>query len=282
MYYIKPAQGFLTSLFSNSRKNPVLGVIRPHQGIDIGNDSNNTIVAAASGKVRVADNAGRTGFGKYVVITHPNGQETVYAHLSKIDVKTTQVVTQGQKIGIKGTTGSSTGIHLHFEVCKSRYSNDFNNKLDPLTLFIDPLAKEIQEMLNKLGFKLAIDGIYGSSTISAISQYQKENKLGIDGVCGRTTYTHIKNAIASKPSTPQKPVAPPKSPATIPNNTQPKESIRLFSPSSITLKQAVEKEFTQAVKDKLIDNKWLVQLQQGKLSLDDAFALRVIIEQRKK
>src|SRR6185312_1257263 len=212
MYYIKPAQGFLTSLFSNSRKNPVLGVIRPHQGIDIGNDTDNTIVAAASGEVRVADNAGKTGFGKYIAITHPNGQETIYAHLSSINVKTGQNVTQGQKIGVKGTTGNSTGIHLHFEVCKSRYADNFNSKLDPLLLFFDPLTKEIQEMLNKLGLKLATDGVYGNDTISAVTSYQKNNKLGVDGVCGRTTYNHMKNAISKlpKPPTPSAPNPPSK------------------------------------------------------------------------
>lgn len=282
MYYIKPAKGFLTSLFSNSRKNPVLGVIRPHQGIDISGDSDNTIIAAAPGRVRVADNVGKTGFGKYIVITHPNGQESVYAHLSAINVKVTQAVTQGQKIGIKGTTGNSTGIHLHFEICKSRYSNDFNNKLDPLILFFDPLTKEIQGMLSKLGFKLAIDGVYGNATISAVTTYQKENKLGVDGVCGRTTYTHIKNAVAKLPSPTPKPTIPsiPKPSAPIQNN--PQGGVRMFNPSSNTLKTAVETEFAQAVKDRIIDNKWLIQLQQGKLTLDDAFALKLIIEQRRK
>lgn len=198
MYYIKPAQGHLTSLFSNARKNPVLGVIKPHQGIDIGNDPDNTIIAAASGKIRVADNNGSTGFGKYIVITHPNGQETVYAHLASIVVKVGQVVRQGQTIGMKGTTGNSTGIHLHFEVSKTRWTNNFNNKLDPLLLFIDPITKEIQDMLNRIGCKLTPDGIYGDATISAVSKYQKDNGLISDGVCGRVTFEHMKKNIDAK------------------------------------------------------------------------------------
>lgn len=195
MYYVKPAKGYLTSLFSNSRKNPVLGIIRPHQGIDISGDEDNTIIAAASGIVRVADNAERTGFGKYIVITHPNGQETVYAHLSKIDVKVGQHVRQSEKIGIKGTSGNSTGLHLHFEVSKSRWTNEFSNKFDPLLLFVDPVTEEIQKMLNKLGYGvLKEDGIYGDGTISAVTKYQKDNKLGADGVAGRTTFTHMEKA----------------------------------------------------------------------------------------
>lgn len=194
MYYIKPAKGFITSLFSNSRKNPVLGIIRPHQGIDISSDPDNTIIAAANGTVRVADNAERTGFGKYIVITHPNGQETVYAHLYAINVKVGQKVKQGEKIGMKGTTGNSSGIHLHFEISKSRWTNDFSNKIDPLLHFVDPVTKNLQEMLCKLGHSLTIDGIYGDSTIKAVTMYQKANKLTSDGVAGRTTFAHLEKA----------------------------------------------------------------------------------------
>lgn len=210
MYYIKPAKGYLTSLFSNSRKNPVLGIIRPHQGCDIGSDADNTIVAAASGKVRVADYPGKTGFGNYVVITHPNGQETVYAHLSAVNVRVGQSVKQGQKVGVKGTTGNSTGVHLHFEISKRRWTNDFSNKIDPLTQFVDPVTKELQQKLNKLGYgPLVVDGLYGEDTISAVGRFQKAQKLVSDGVAGRATHTLLDKlsadlVIAAKPK-PQPP-----------------------------------------------------------------------------
>lgn len=211
MYYIKPAKGYITSLFSNSRKNPVLGIIRPHQGCDIGSDADNTIVAAASGKVRVADNPGKTGFGNYVVITHPNGQETVYAHLSAVSVRVGQSVKQGQKIGVKGTTGNSTGVHLHFEISKRRWTNSFSNKIDPLTQFVDPVTKELQEKLNKLGYgPLIVDGLYGEGTISAVGRFQQARKLVSDGVAGRATHSlmdklvaDVTTAIKPKPQPPK-------------------------------------------------------------------------------
>lgn len=195
MYYRKPANGFITSFFSNARKNPVLGVIRPHQGIDISSADDNTIVAAASGKVRV------TGFtataGNYIIITHPNGQETNYSHLSQVSVRNGQQVKQGQKIGVKGSTGNSTGIHLHFEISKGRWTNSYSNKLDPLLHFIDPITKEIQEMLIKLGYEITADGIYGNATITAVAQYQKNKKMLVDGYAGRGTHAALKAETAN-------------------------------------------------------------------------------------
>ncbi len=73
-----------------------------------------TIRSAFSGKVRIVDYE-RKGYGKYVVIRHPNGLETVYGHLSKHLVGENQVVKAGEPIGLGGNTGRSTGSHLHFE-----------------------------------------------------------------------------------------------------------------------------------------------------------------------
>lgn len=193
-YYVKPAHGLLTSLFSNARPNPVLqGVIRPHQGIDIGGDTDNTIIAAAGGVVRfVETNAKRTGFGLYVVITHPNGQETLYAHLAAISVRVGQHVKQAQKIGVKGSTGNSTGTHLHFEISRGRWTNDFANKLDPLLQFYDPVTAEIQRMLSALGYAVSTDGVYGDATIAAVTRYQRAKRFKtVDGVAGRATYAAL-------------------------------------------------------------------------------------------
>lgn len=89
---------------------------RAHKGLDIKVYVGDTIRAAFSGKVRVVKNQGaRVGYGKYIVIRHNNGLETVYGHLSKQLVEENQVVRAGDVIGLGGNTGRSTGSHLHFE-----------------------------------------------------------------------------------------------------------------------------------------------------------------------
>jgi murein DD-endopeptidase MepM/ murein hydrolase activator NlpD len=85
-----------------------------HNGIDIDLNKGDKVSAAFDGMVRIAKKSG--GFGNVVIIRHYNGLETVYAHLSKIKVKPGQVVVAGQMVGLGGSTGHSTGSHLHFEV----------------------------------------------------------------------------------------------------------------------------------------------------------------------
>ena len=87
---------------------------RPHKGLDIKVYIGDTIRAAFSGKVRIVRyEAG--GYGKYIVIRHPNGLETIYGHLSEQLVSENQSVKAGEVIGLGGNTGRSTGSHLHFE-----------------------------------------------------------------------------------------------------------------------------------------------------------------------
>lgn len=88
---------------------------RMHEGIDLAS-SNRTIKAADSGKVTFAGT--KNGYGKTVIIDHNNGYQTLYAHLSKISVSKGEVVEKGDKIGVMGSTGRSTGVHLHFEIHK--------------------------------------------------------------------------------------------------------------------------------------------------------------------
>ena len=85
-----------------------------HNGIDIDLNRGDKVAAAFDGMVRVARRYG--GFGNVVIIRHYNGLETVYAHLSKIKVKPGQLVSAGNLVGLGGSTGHSTGSHLHFEV----------------------------------------------------------------------------------------------------------------------------------------------------------------------
>lgn len=87
---------------------------RMHYGIDLSVNYGDTIRAAFDGKVRVR-NFERGGYGYYVVVRHPNGLETVYGHMSRQLVQENQIVRAGQPLGLGGSTGRSTGPHLHFE-----------------------------------------------------------------------------------------------------------------------------------------------------------------------
>ncbi|MDF2449338.1 MAG: peptidase [Bacteroidota bacterium] len=87
---------------------------RMHKGIDINLNKGDAIVAAFDGMVRIAQAKG--AYGNVIIIRHYNGLETVYAHLSKLKVKPGEVVVAGQLIGLGGSTGRSSGPHLHFEV----------------------------------------------------------------------------------------------------------------------------------------------------------------------
>ena len=87
---------------------------RPHRGVDIRLRMGEPVHCAFNGVVRIARPMG--AYGNLVVVRHYNGLETVYGHLSKINVKPMQVVAAGQVLGLGGSTGRSTGPHLHFEV----------------------------------------------------------------------------------------------------------------------------------------------------------------------
>jgi murein DD-endopeptidase MepM/ murein hydrolase activator NlpD len=122
---IMPTAGWLTSQFSRSRVHPLLHVSRPHEGIDVSAPMGAPIVAPASGTVT---KVGReNGYGNVLEIDHGNGIVTRYAHCSRIDVRQGQRVTRGQRIAAVGSTGLSTGPHLHYEL-------HINGKVvDPLT-----------------------------------------------------------------------------------------------------------------------------------------------------
>ena len=99
------------------RFHPVLRYARMHQGVDFAASSGTPILASAGGSVVMAGWGG--GYGNVVVLDHGNGVRTRYAHMRKFIVKAGERVKQGQKIGEVGTTGLSTGPHLHFEVWKN-------------------------------------------------------------------------------------------------------------------------------------------------------------------
>jgi len=109
-----PSCHYITSHFSPRRKNPVSGIYKRHTGTDIGAAYGTTIVAANSGTVTLA--GWNSGYGNCVIIDHGGGRATLYAHMSSYSVTKGQNVQKGQQIGRVGSTGNSTGPHLHFEV----------------------------------------------------------------------------------------------------------------------------------------------------------------------
>ena len=119
---VRPASGPVTSSYG-TRIHPITGQKKAHTGIDYGSPHGSNIVAAAAGKVIVSGyNSG--GYGNYVVINHGNGITTLYAHASALLVSKGQSVSQGQVIAKVGSTGMSTGPHLHFEVLvNGRHTN---------------------------------------------------------------------------------------------------------------------------------------------------------------
>ncbi len=108
---------YITSVQGN-RKHPITGQYGTHGGTDIGASYGSAIYAAGSGTVVTAYNnsAYNGGYGNYVMINHGNGIQTLYAHMSVCSVTVGQSVSAGQTIGYVGSTGRSTGPHLHFEV----------------------------------------------------------------------------------------------------------------------------------------------------------------------
>lgn len=111
-----PVDGHLTSGYGE-RFHPILGYERFHAGVDLGAPAGTPIVAAADGKVVSAGWAG--GYGRAVEIVHAGGIETKYGHMSRIAAYPGELVHRGEVIGYVGSTGLSTGPHLHFEVIKN-------------------------------------------------------------------------------------------------------------------------------------------------------------------
>ena len=96
------------------RRHPIFGVRKFHTGVDLAGPNHSAIRAADSGNVLYTGWYG--GYGKVVIVSHGNGMATLYAHMSKTNVSVGQNIAKGDIVGYEGTTGFSTGPHLHFEV----------------------------------------------------------------------------------------------------------------------------------------------------------------------
>jgi murein DD-endopeptidase MepM/ murein hydrolase activator NlpD len=111
--YQLPVQGAVTSAFGE-REHPITGEERQHNGLDLGAPAGTPVKAAKTGTVSFAGPAG--DYGNLIIVDHPGGGSTYYAHLRSLGVKAGQAVEQGQQIGAVGSTGLASGPHLHFEV----------------------------------------------------------------------------------------------------------------------------------------------------------------------
>ncbi|MGQ9618553.1 MAG: M23 family metallopeptidase [Candidatus Aminicenantia bacterium] len=125
---IWPTRGYLSGFFGN-RRDPFTGKVDFHPGLDIATQLGNKVHSSANGIVIVAEY--RKGYGNIVIIDHGFGFSTLYAHLSKIVVKEGQKVKRWDVIGYVGTTGKSTGPHLHYEVRR------YNQPLNPLDFILE-------------------------------------------------------------------------------------------------------------------------------------------------
>ena len=123
--YIWPCNGirWITSMFGGRQSPGGIGSTN-HKGVDIGTPMGTPVLAAKSGTVTWASWNG--GYGNCIIISHGNGNSTLYGHLSGYNVTTDQQVKQGQVIGYSGNTGNSTGPHLHFGIIEN------SNWIDPL------------------------------------------------------------------------------------------------------------------------------------------------------
>ena len=109
-YYIRPIQGGRKSRGTHG-----------YNGVDLANSCGLPVFASAEGQVLISRNSGwNGGYGQYIAISHSNRTQTLYAHLSQVFVSAGQRISQGTVIGAIGSTGNSTGCHMHFEVRGAR------------------------------------------------------------------------------------------------------------------------------------------------------------------
>ena len=145
--YLWPLPGGYNTISSlaGGRIHPVTGKPGNHAGIDIPAPSGTNIYAAKSGVViHAAKGTGSSwSYGNYVIVSHSDGTSTLYAHMSRIGCKEGQTVKQGDVVGYVGTTGRSTGNHLHFEVRSGSTRKDPVNYFKDKALYVQSSGKKV-------------------------------------------------------------------------------------------------------------------------------------------
>jgi murein DD-endopeptidase MepM/ murein hydrolase activator NlpD len=129
--------------FFGTRIDPLYKTPKFHAGLDFSAPQGTPIYATADGRITTAGNLGN-GFGNHIVIAHGFGYETLYGHMYRIKAKLGQMVKRGEVIGWVGTSGKSTGPHLHYEVHKS------GRVLDPIYFFYNDISPEEYQQILKM------------------------------------------------------------------------------------------------------------------------------------
>ncbi len=124
------------------RIHPIFKTHKFHSGIDFTAPRGTPIYATGNGTVRTAENG--SGYGNHVVINHGFGYSSLYAHMSKIAVKTGRQVKRGELIGYVGSTGTSTAPHVHYEVIKG------DRKINPINYFFNDLTESEYQAIREL------------------------------------------------------------------------------------------------------------------------------------
>jgi murein DD-endopeptidase MepM/ murein hydrolase activator NlpD len=125
------------------RIDPVYKTVKMHAGLDFAAPQGTPIYATANGSVKMAGNTGN-GYGNHVIINHGYGYETLYGHMYKVTARPGAKIRRGEIIGYVGSTGKSTGPHLHYEVHKN------GKRLDPVYFFYNDLSPEQYDRLLKM------------------------------------------------------------------------------------------------------------------------------------
>ncbi|MBB4286014.1 M23 family metallopeptidase [Roseospira goensis] len=150
-----PIDGARLSSSFGMRKHPILGYSKMHTGVDFAAPTGTPIYAAGDGVVRYAGRKG--GYGKYVQIRHTGEFSTAYAHMSAILVRNGQRVEQGEVIGRVGSTGRSTGPHLHYEILRN------GDKVNPMGVRFQPAVKLAGADLKRFqAHRAEVDRLYAS------------------------------------------------------------------------------------------------------------------------
>lgn len=188
----------ITSSFGY-RIDPITGKKKYHNGLDeVSKVKNRNLYAIDTGYVQktvTGQNKSKSGYGNYIWVRYPRyNLSLLYAHCNKVLLKKGDKVKKGDVVAIMGTTGKSTGVHLHLGMTRIG-SNTWLNpvKYDMLsdkynltrTLRKGSKGNDVKKLQKEVGTKA--DGIFGNNTRTAVIKFQKNNKLTADGIVGKNT-----------------------------------------------------------------------------------------------